>query len=104
MITALTGGTGGAKLIEGLAAELGSTELTVICNTADDAFFHALHVSPDLDTIIYTLAGLVDNDKGWGLKGETFAALDQLRRFGEDVWFRLGDRDLATHIFRTRLL
>lgn len=104
MILALTGGTGGAKLIEGLAAELGQSELTIICNTADDASFHGLDVSPDIDTIVYTLAGLVDSDKGWGLSGETFSVLEQLRRFGEDVWFKLGDKDLATHIFRTHLL
>jgi LPPG:FO 2-phospho-L-lactate transferase len=104
MILALTGGTGGAKLIAGLAGELGQSELTVICNTADDASFHGLNVSPDIDTIVYTLAGLVDSEKGWGLTGETFFVLEQLRRFGEDVWFKLGDKDFATHILRTRLL
>ena len=104
MILALTGGTGGAKLIEGLASELGQSELTIICNTADDASFHGLDVSPDIDTIVYTLAGLVDSEKGWGLRGETFSVLEQLGRFGEDIWFKLGDKDLATHIFRTHLL
>ncbi len=104
MILALSGGTGGAKLIEGLTAELGQSALTIICNTADDASFHGLDVSPDIDTIVYTLAGLVDSDKGWGLRGETFSVLEQLRRFGKDVWFKLGDKDLATHIFRTHLL
>jgi len=104
MILALTGGTGGAKLIQGLAAEIDPAELTIICNTADDAIFHGLHVSPDIDTIIYTLAGLNDEEKGWGLAGESFATLEQLGCLGEEVWFKLGDKDLATHILRTRLL
>ena len=104
MITALTGGTGGAKLVEGLAAVVDPAELTVICNTGDDCEFHGLHVSPDIDTIAYTLAGLSDADKGWGIKGDTFVALEQLRRLGNDAWFHLGDKDLATHITRTRLL
>jgi LPPG:FO 2-phospho-L-lactate transferase len=104
MIVALTGGTGGAKLIEGLAAEINPAELTIICNTGDDAIFHGLHVSPDIDTITYTLAGLSDCVKGWGVKDDTFVALEQLRRLGNDAWFNLGDKDLATHITRTRLL
>ncbi len=104
MIVVLTGGTGGAKLIEGLAAETDPAELTIICNTGDDSIFHGLYVSPDIDTIIYTLAGLTDSDKGWGIKDDTFNALDQLGRLGDDTWFRLGDKDLATHITRTRLL
>src|SRR4029079_54544 len=78
MILALTGGTGGAKLIEGLAAELDLDELTIVCNTADDTMVHGLYVSPDLDTITYTLAGLIDPDQGWGLKNDTFGALQQL--------------------------
>ena len=104
MIAALTGGTGGAKLVEGLAAEIGPAELTIICNTGDDAVFHGLYVSPDIDTIIYTLAGLSDPVKGWGIAGDTFTVLEQLRRLGNDAWFNLGDRDLATHITRTRLM
>ena len=104
MILALTGGTGGAKLVQGLAAEIDPADLTIICNTADDAIFHGLHVSPDIDTIVYTLAGLQDEQKGWGLADESFAALEQLRRLGEEVWFKLGDKDLATHILRTHLL
>ena len=104
MILALTGGTGGAKLVQGLAAEIDPADLTIICNTADDAIFHGLHVSPDIDTIVYTLAGLNDEEKGWGLADESFVALEQLRRLGEEVWFKLGDRDLATHILRTHLL
>ena len=104
MILALSGGTGGAKLVQGLAAEIDPADLTVICNTADDAIFHGLHVSPDIDTIVYTLAGLNDEEKGWGLTDESFVALEQLRRLGEEVWFTLGDKDLATHILRTHLL
>lgn len=104
MIVVLTGGTGGAKLIEGLAVEIDPSELTIICNTGDDCVFHGLNISPDIDTILYTLAGLADTDKGWGIKADTFAALEQLRRLGNDAWFNLGDRDLATHITRTKLL
>lgn len=104
MIVALTGGTGGAKLIEGLAAASNPADLTIICNTADDCIFHGLYVSPDIDTITYTLAGLIEPTKGWGIKDDTFATLEQLRRLGDDAWFQLGDKDLATHIMRTRLL
>ncbi len=104
MLVVLTGGTGGAKLIEGLAAEIDPAELTIICNTGDDAVFHGLYVSPDIDTITYTLADLSDSEKGWGIRGDTFTALEQLRRLGNDAWFNLGDKDLATHITRTQLL
>ena len=104
MIVVLTGGTGGAKLVQGLAAEIDPAELTIICNTADDAVFHGLHVSPDIDTIVYALAGLNDHQKGWGVTGESFVALEQLQRLGEEAWFKLGDKDLATHILRTDLL
>jgi LPPG:FO 2-phospho-L-lactate transferase len=104
MIVVLTGGTGGAKLVEGLAGETDAAELTVICNTGDDCIFHGLYISPDIDTITYTLAGLSDSEKGWGIRGDTFVALEQLRRLGNDAWFNLGDKDLATHITRTRLL
>ena len=104
MIVVLTGGTGGAKLVEGLAGEIDGAELTIICNTGDDAIFHGLYVSPDIDTITYTLAGLNDAAKGWGIKDDSFVALEQLRRLGNDGWFNLGDKDLATHITRTRLL
>lgn len=103
MILVLTGGTGGAKLVEGLAALIDPAELTIVCNTGDDCVFHGLCISPDIDTITYTLAGLSDIEKGWGVKGDSFAALEQLRRLGNDVWFNLGDKDLATHITRTRL-
>ena len=104
MIVALTGGTGGAKLVEGLAAVIDPADLTIVGNTGDDCIFHGLHVSPDIDTIIYTLAGVNDVEKGWGIKNDTFTTLEQLRRLGNDGWFNLGDKDLATHITRTRLL
>jgi len=104
MIVVLTGGTGGAKLIEGLAAELNAAEFTIICNTADDTVVHGLYISPDIDTITYTLAGMIDPRKGWGVKDDTFAALEQLSRLGSEIWFKLGDRDLAMHIRRTQLI
>ena len=104
MLVVLTGGTGGAKLIEGLAAEVDPAELAIVCNTGDDAIFHALHVSPDIDTITYTLAGLIDAVKGWGIKDDKFVVLEQLRRLGNEAWFNLGDKDLATHITRTEWL
>ncbi|HET8530549.1 MAG TPA: 2-phospho-L-lactate transferase [Methylomirabilota bacterium] len=103
-ITALAGGTGAAKLLRGLGRVLDARDLTVIVNTGDDAEIWGLHVSPDLDTVCYTLGGVIDEVRGWGLTGETFNALDQIARFGEPVWFNLGDRDLATHLHRTRLL
>ena len=104
MLVVLTGGTGGAKLIQGLAGEMDPAQLTVICNTGDDCMFHGLHVSPDIDTITYTLAGLSDPQKGWGIKDDSFTVLEQLRRLGNDAWFNLGDKDIATHLTRTRLL
>jgi LPPG:FO 2-phospho-L-lactate transferase len=103
-ITALAGGTGAAKLLRGLSGLLEPDDLTVVVNTGDDTEIWGLHISPDLDTICYTLSGLLDEGKGWGLAGETFHTLDQITRFGEPVWFNLGDRDLATHLHRTRLL
>jgi len=103
-ITALAGGTGAAKLLRGLGRVIDLRDLTVVVNTGDDAEIWGLHVSPDLDTVCYTLGGVIDERKGWGLTDETFHALDQIARFGEPVWFNLGDRDLATHLHRTRLL
>jgi len=101
---ALAGGVGGAKLVVGLAHCLTPDELVVAVNTGDDEEFHGLHVSPDLDTMMYTLAGLSNPEAGWGLNGDTFTALAMLRQYGADAWFNLGDRDLATHIRRTQLL
>jgi LPPG:FO 2-phospho-L-lactate transferase len=99
-VVLLAGGVGGAKLAHGLQAHLGSG-LTVIVNTADDLERHGLLVSPDHDTVMYTLAGIANRAWGWGIEGETFAAAEMLERYGEESWFRLGDRDLATHIVRT---
>ena len=103
-ITALAGGTGAAKLLRGLGRVLDPRDLTVVVNTGDDTLIWGLHVSPDLDTVCYTLGGVIDERKGWGLTDETFHALDQIARYGEPVWFNLGDRDLATHVHRSRLL
>lgn len=100
----LAGGVGAARLLRGLAPGLRDGELTVVVNTADDDEFFGLHVSPDVDTVLYTLAGLADPMRGWGLDGDTFAALGALGRYGEPTWFQLGDRDLATHLFRTQRL
>jgi len=102
-VVALAGGVGGAKLAHGLQSYLGD-RLTVVVNTADDTERHGLLVMPDHDTVMYTLAGLANREQGWGLEGETFAAAAMLERYGEETWFRLGDRDLATHIARTRRL
>ena len=103
-VVALAGGVGGAKLAWGLSQVLQPSRLTVVANTGDDEVFYGLHVSPDLDTLMYTLAGLADPDRGWGLAGDTFQALDMLGRYGEATWFNLGDRDLATHVLRTQML
>ena len=103
-IVALAGGTGAAKLVRGLARLVDPRDLTVIVNTGDDALIWGLHVAPDLDTICYTLAGVLDTGRGWGLRDESFHALAHMARFGEPTWFNLGDRDLATHLHRTRLL
>ncbi len=103
-IVALAGGVGGAKLADGLAQVLPSEDLTVIVNTGDDFEHLGLHISPDLDTVSYTLAGLANPDTGWGRAGETWQALSNLERLGGPAWFRLGDQDLATHLERTQLL
>jgi LPPG:FO 2-phospho-L-lactate transferase len=95
---------GGARFLQGLSQRTDPADVTVIGNTGDDEEFFGLHVSPDLDTILYTLAGVADRTHGWGLAGDTFGALDALARLGEADWFRLGDRDLATHIVRTARL
>jgi LPPG:FO 2-phospho-L-lactate transferase len=99
-VTALAGGVGGAKLAHGLQAELGA-DLSVVVNTADDLERHGLLVCPDHDTVMYTLAGIANREWGWGIEGETWNAAAQLKRYGEEDWFRLGDRDLAAHIVRT---
>lgn len=103
-VVALAGGVGGAKLAHGMQQVLAPGELTVIVNTGDDDEFHGLLVCPDHDTVAYTLAGLADRERGWGLAGETWAAAAMLARLGEPGWFQLGDRDLAVHVHRTRRL
>ncbi len=104
MITALAGGVGAARFLRGLVRVVDPASVTVVVNTADDDRFHGLNVSPDLDTVTYTLAGAEHPEQGWGLAGETFTAMDALDRYGADTWFRLGDHDLATHLYRTRRL
>ncbi|MEM1506649.1 MAG: 2-phospho-L-lactate transferase [Candidatus Bathyarchaeia archaeon] len=104
MITALAGGVGAAKFLSGLVKIIPEEDLTVIVNTGDDIELFGLHISPDLDIVAYTLAGIVDEEKGWGIRGDTFHCLEMLRRYGYETWFNLGDRDLATHIHRTILL
>jgi LPPG:FO 2-phospho-L-lactate transferase len=99
-VVELAGGVGGAKLAEGLAAHLGP-DLTVVVNTGDDVELHGLAIWPDHDTVAYTLAGLDDEVRGWGLRDETWTVMDGLAALGDDPWFRLGDRDLATHLWRT---
>ena len=103
-LVALAGGTGAAKLLRGLDTFLERGAMTVVGNTGDDAEVWGLHVSPDLDTVCYTLGGLLDEERGWGLRDESFRTLGEMVRFGEPTWFNLGDRDLATHLHRTRLL
>ncbi len=107
-VVALAGGVGGAKLVSGLEAALARSgspgDLSVIVNTADDFDLWGLRVCPDLDTVMYTLAGLANPETGWGVVDESFAALAMISAYGEDAWFKLGDKDLATHILRTRRL
>ncbi len=111
-VVVLAGGYGGARMAHGFALEADRRaarseellELTVIGNTADDLEVHGLHVAPDLDTVMYTLAGLANVTTGWGVRDETWSASEMLERYSEPTWFRLGDRDLATHIVRTRRL
>ena len=103
-ILALAGGVGGAKLALGLSRVLSPDALTIVVNTGDDEVFHGLHVSPDVDTMMYALGGLTNQEMGWGVTGDTFNGLGMLGRYGNPTWFNLGDKDLATHIRRTDLL
>jgi LPPG:FO 2-phospho-L-lactate transferase len=102
LITVLAGGTGSVKLIRGLASQ--TRDLTVISNIGDNIWLHGLYICPDIDTLIYGLADLLDKVKGWGIKNDSFGFLRQMEMLGEQTWFRLGDRDLATHLLRTNLL
>ena len=103
-VVALAGGVGGAKLAHGLSLVLPPESLTVVVNTGDDFEHLGFHISPDVDTVMYTLAGLANAETGWGMAGETWSFLDALGRLGGETWFRLGDRDLATHVERRRRL
>ncbi|MCC6618415.1 MAG: 2-phospho-L-lactate transferase [Chloroflexi bacterium] len=102
-VVVLAGGTGGTKLAHGFA-QLPDVELAVVANVGDDAEFHGLLVCPDIDALLYTLSGLIDAERGWGVAGDTHTAHDMFARFGEETWFTVGDADLATHAYRTRLL
>ncbi|MBE3560465.1 MAG: 2-phospho-L-lactate transferase [Ktedonobacteraceae bacterium] len=104
MIVVLAGGVGGARFLQGVVQLVPQEELTVIANTGDDREFYGLHVSPDIDIVIYTLAGIVDEKNGWGIRDDTYHTMQQLTFYGNEDWFLLGDRDLATHIHRTNLL
>jgi len=101
LITVLAGGVGAARLLRGMVRAVPASDVTAIVNTADDVVLHGLHVSPDLDTVTYTLAEAGNPETGWGLAGETWQAMDALERLGGHAWFRLGDRDLGTHLHRT---
>ncbi len=103
-IVALAGGIGAARFLDGLTRIVPPASVFIIGNTGDDAEMHGLHISPDLDTVTYTLAGLSDPVRGWGLRGDTFRCLASLGQLGADTWFQLGDRDLATHLYRTERL
>jgi LPPG:FO 2-phospho-L-lactate transferase len=103
-VVVLCGGVGAARFLEGVVRVVDPETITAIVNVADDADFHSLRVSPDIDTVVYTHAGIVDSEQGWGVAGDTHVLQTALAQLGRDTWFRLGDRDLATHIHRTALL
>ncbi len=104
MIVVLAGGVGAARFLQGLVQVVPQDQITVIGNTGDDREFYGLHVSPDLDIVTYTLSGVVDETRGWGILNDTYNTMSQLTQYGNEDWFMLGDRDLATHIHRTNLL
>ena len=104
MIVVLAGGVGAARFLQGLVQVVPQDQITVIGNTGDDREFYGLHVSPDLDIVTYTLSGVVDETRGWGIQNDTYNTMSQLTQYGNEDWFMLGDRDLATHIHRTNLL
>ena len=103
-VAVLCGGVGAARFLSGLLQVVDAADVTAVVNTADDVVLHGLHISPDLDTVTYTLAGATDAERGWGLAGETWQAMEGIRRYGGIDWFNLGDRDLATHMYRTQRL
>jgi len=104
MITVLTGGTGGAKFVDGLRQVVPPEQLTIIVNTGDDLLWWGLYVSPDIDSITYVLSGLLSRERGWGVKGDTFYCLQAMGQLGQPIWFHTGDRDLAVHVLRSKLL
>ena len=104
MICVLAGGVGAARLLNGLKDVLPSEEITAVINTGDDAIMHGLYICPDIDTVTYTLAGVNNVETGWGLQGETWMAMESLKELGGETWFNLGDKDLATHLYRTARL
>ncbi len=104
MIVVLTGGTGGAKLVDGLRQVVPPEQLTIIVNTGDDLLWWGLYVSPDIDSITYVLAGLLSKERGWGVKGDTFYCLQAMGQLGQPIWFHAGDRDLAVHLTRSQLM
>jgi LPPG:FO 2-phospho-L-lactate transferase len=104
MICVLSGGTGGAKFVDGLRQVIPAEEITIIVNTGDDLLWWGLYVSPDIDSITYVLSGLLSRERGWGVKGDTFLCLQAMGQLGEPTWFHTGDRDLAVHLLRSRLL
>ena len=104
MIVVLAGGVGAARFLQGLVQVVPQENLTAVVNTGDDRDFYGLHVSPDIDIVMYTLAGLVDEAHGWGIRNDSYNTMQQLTNYGNEDWFMLGDRDLATHIHRTNLL
>src|SRR5258707_5293214 len=104
MICVLTGGTGGAKFVDGLRQVVPAEEITMVVNTGDDLLWWGLYVSPDIDSITYVLSGLLSRERGWGVKGDTFLCLQAMGQLGEPTWFHAGDRDLAVHLLRSRLL
>ena len=104
MICVLTGGTGGAKFVDGLRQVMPAEEITLVVNTGDDLLWWGLYVSPDIDSITYVLSGMLSRERGWGVKGDTFLCLQAMGQLGEPTWFHTGDRDLAVHLLRSRLL
>jgi LPPG:FO 2-phospho-L-lactate transferase len=104
MICVLSGGTGGAKFVDGLRQVMPAEEITLVVNTGDDLMWWGLYVSPDIDSITYVLSGMLSRERGWGVKGDTFLCLQAMGHLGEPTWFHTGDRDLAVHLLRSRLL
>lgn len=104
MICVLSGGTGGAKFVDGLRQVMPAEDITLVVNTGDDLMWWGLYVSPDIDSITYVLSGLLSRERGWGVKGDTFLCLQAMGQLGEPTWFHTGDRDLAMHLLRSRLL